>query len=284
MPTNSSPIIESASDNWSRHDLACREGTTFYEDVDTGFLVFTEVGLRERERCCGSGCRHCPYSHENVPTEKRSDRIQQPSWLTDVRPDEELSDVLFWSGGKDSFLTWLALEREGRRNVVLLTTFDARERRVAHQEVLLDQIVRQAKHLALPLLGVPLHPGREYQQAMESALRLVPRPGRLVFGDLHLEHIRSWREQAFESISERFGTPLSFPLWQAETEELMGHLEASGVPCEITAVTPDALGAVREGDRFDRDLMERLPEGVDRFGEKGEFHTLAKVWEADSLP
>ena len=25
--------------------------------------------------------------------------------------------------------------------------------------------------------------------------------------------------------------------------------------------------------------MMRLPDGVDRFGENGEFHTLAKVWE-----
>lgn len=36
----------------------------YWED---GFCVFTERYLAKKEACCGSGCRHCPYTpkHQN---------------------------------------------------------------------------------------------------------------------------------------------------------------------------------------------------------------------------
>ena len=58
----------------------------------------------------------------------------------------------------------------------------------------------------------------------------------------------------------------------------MADLEASGIVCEVSAVTEAARDALSVGQRFDRETMMRLPAGVDRFGENGEFHTLAKVW------
>jgi len=33
-----------------------------YIDPDTGFLVFTASYHLKRGYCCGSGCRHCPYT------------------------------------------------------------------------------------------------------------------------------------------------------------------------------------------------------------------------------
>ena len=44
-----------------RHKLACDKGERGYIDPLTGFFVFTAESLRARKRCCGSGCRHCPY-------------------------------------------------------------------------------------------------------------------------------------------------------------------------------------------------------------------------------
>ncbi|HET6169150.1 MAG TPA: DUF5522 domain-containing protein [Terracidiphilus sp.] len=35
--------------------------------VENGLVVFTETYHRKRGSCCGSGCRHCPYGHVNVP-------------------------------------------------------------------------------------------------------------------------------------------------------------------------------------------------------------------------
>ncbi len=61
----------------------------------------------------------------------------------------------------------------------------------------------------------------------------------------------------------------------------MDDLEASSVLCEVSAVTEEASGVVQVGQRFDREMMTRLPERIDRFGECGEFHTLVMVWASD---
>ena len=34
--------------------------------IENGNLVFSEWYHRKRGSCCGNGCRHCPYDHENV--------------------------------------------------------------------------------------------------------------------------------------------------------------------------------------------------------------------------
>ena len=82
-------------------------------------------------------------------------------------------------------------------------------------------------------------------------------------------------------ISPRAGASLHFPLWGAPYEALIDDLEASGVLCEISAVTEEASGVVQVGQRFAREMMTRLPERIDRFGGCGEFHTLVMVWASD---
>src|SRR5690606_16191262 len=116
---------------------------------------FTRLGLERRGSCCGCGCRHCPYGHVNVVD--KAARIQQPAFLH-RRPGADRAKsrhVLFWSGGKDSLLAlraWLRarLERASQSvgsaldSLVLLTTFDAATRVVAHQEISIADIERQA--------------------------------------------------------------------------------------------------------------------------------------------
>jgi len=36
------------------------------------YLVFTAAYHLKRGSCCGSGCRHCPYGHVNVPAPQRT--------------------------------------------------------------------------------------------------------------------------------------------------------------------------------------------------------------------
>jgi hypothetical protein len=43
------------------HDAAVASGATGYADPATGFFVFTAAALVAKGRCCGNGCRHCPY-------------------------------------------------------------------------------------------------------------------------------------------------------------------------------------------------------------------------------
>ena len=260
------------------HLRAVERGESFYIDPETGFQVFTELGLRRRGHCCGSGCRHCPYRHEAMELDGRVACAQQPSWLTGAELPGEPADVLFWSGGKDSFLCYRTLMREGVRPIVLLTTFDAVSRIVAHQEIGVRQVVRQAEHLELPLLGVPLHRGHSYTDRIRQSVAQVPAVGRFVFGDLHLRHIREWRDAAFQDLADESGAELHFPLWGVPYEDLISDLEASGVSCVVSAVTEPARGIVEVGDEFGRALMERAAPLIDAFGEAGEFHTLARVW------
>ncbi len=269
----------SGADDWNEiHRRANEGGAPFYIDPQSGYRVFTETGLRKRGSCCGNGCRHCPWQHVAMTLPDRIARSRQPSWLTAEGAPAEPVDLLFWSGGKDSLLALRALKREGARPVVLLTTFDAERRMIAHQDIVIDDAVRQARRLGLPLLGVPMHQTQRYDLRIREACALVPQIRRLVFGDLHLEQIRAWREVALLPLAEDLGAELHFPLWGASMEALVADLEASGVRCVISAVTEAAEGAVQVGEIFDRALMARLPMGVDPFGERGEFHTLVQMW------
>lgn len=38
----------------------------YYLD-ESGNLVMTRAYHLKRGYCCGAGCRHCPFDHENVP-------------------------------------------------------------------------------------------------------------------------------------------------------------------------------------------------------------------------
>ncbi len=280
------PPAEPSSSVWALHDAACEAGALQYTDPATGFRVFTRLGLERRGRCCGCGCRHCPYGHAAV--QDRAGRIQQPALLHRSTHAAGPSTVLFWSGGKDSLLALRALLRAPERpsRVVLLTTFDAATRTVAHQEVPIHAVVRQAAWLDLDLVGVPLHPGAPYLRRVMDGLAILRSeglaPDALAFGDLHLEHIRAWRDEELATT----GLRLLYPIWQVPYADLLDDLEASGVPCRLSAVAgrPDVTPTApvpEAGALFTRALANDVARaGWDAFGEVGEFHTLAEVWAA----
>jgi iron complex transport system substrate-binding protein len=158
------PDIEDFSADFStRHTAACEAGQVTYIDPETGYNVFTEVAHKRRGKCCGSGCRHCPYSHENV--RDKAAKIQQPAFLSVAKDSGVFAlshgnvKVLFDSGGKDSFLTIRALTLQAKEKpfgLILLTTFDGTSRVIAHQDVPISSVLRQAEHLGISLLGVPM--------------------------------------------------------------------------------------------------------------------------------
>ncbi|NML35919.1 hypothetical protein HHL17_01805 [Chitinophaga sp. G-6-1-13] len=47
------------------------EKIDFYYNAE-GYMVFTEKYHLDRGYCCGNGCKHCPFSYENVPEPKKS--------------------------------------------------------------------------------------------------------------------------------------------------------------------------------------------------------------------
>lgn len=276
------------------HEQACALGQSTYLDPVTGYRVFTRLGLARRGTCCGCGCRHCPYGHVRVAD--KAARIQQPAFLhrrSSGADDRRPRHVLFWSGGKDSLLAlraWLRARRDEGISVeaaldslVLLTTFDAKTRSVAHQEVSIHDVQRQAHALDLDLLGVPLHPGMSYLERVAAGLKRIESDAgaieSLVFGDLHLEHVKAWRDSELG----RLGYRLDYPVWRLGERVLLDDLWSSGVPCVVSAC-PGKPGAapvpgIGVGRPFDAELVRLLrAAGWDAFGEEGEFHTLAQVW------
>jgi diphthamide synthase (EF-2-diphthine--ammonia ligase) len=283
---NDIPDIE---DFTAPHDAACEAGKLTYADPATGYNVFTELAHKRRGKCCGSGCRHCPYSHENV--RDKAAKIQQPAFLH-VAEDSGIFalshgnvKVLFDSGGKDSFLTIRALALQAKERpfgLILLTTFDATSRVIAHQDVPISSVLRQAEHLGISLLGVPMQRGssERYVNRIRRALDVIEKKidskvTALAFGDLHLEDIRNWREDQVGSL----GYEMMYPLWKADYNDLTRGLQESQVPCVVSASEHDEIAV---GEVYGPSFTDRLPAlKVDLFGENGEFHTLAEVWKVD---
>ena len=164
---------------------------------------------------------------------------------------------------------------------MLMTTFDGRSEKVAHQEVTLSMIRKQAQALQLPLLLIPLYPEFPYLTRLEHGLEVLSQTHsirRLVFGDLHLEYIRSWRERELQPLMLKYDYALYFPLWKASYSDLLNELEESNWKCRITAIAnEDCRGVIQIGERFDNTLLSKLPSGIDRFGENGEFHTYVSL-------
>jgi uncharacterized protein (TIGR00290 family) len=185
--------------------------------------------------------------------------------------------LLSWSGGKDSAWALHVLRQRGEYEVVaLVTTVNERFRRVAihgYREALLDE---QAGVTGLPVWKVDLPfpcTNAEYEARMaEVFVRAVDEGiGGIAFGDLFLEEIRAYRLKQLEGT----GLEAVFPVWGIPTDELAKEMVAGGLRGYLTCVDPKVLDRTFAGRRFDAELLRELPEGVDRCGERGEFHTFA---------
>jgi len=185
-----------------------------------------------------------------------------------------------WSSGKDSALALHETLAAGEVDVVgLLTTVNSTADRVAMHAVRRVLLERQAAALARPLHVVDLPwpcPNAVYEERMTAALQAARSDGvtHMVFGDLFLEDIRAYREQALEGTGI---TPL-FPLWGRPTSGLATEMIAVGIRAHLTCVDPRQAPRELAGRPFDAHLLAQLPADVDPCGENGEFHTF--VWSS----
>lgn len=65
------------------HRAACERGEDAYTNPDTGLFVMTSVYHARRGRCCGNGCRHCPYPDA---AQRQAGRPNRPAWPWTVSP------------------------------------------------------------------------------------------------------------------------------------------------------------------------------------------------------
>jgi uncharacterized protein (TIGR00290 family) len=194
--------------------------------------------------------------------------------------------VLSWSGGKDSALAlWAMREEQGIEPAALLTTFTEDHGRVSMHAVRRELLEAQAAAVGVPLVevGIPaLCTNETYEERMAAALAAPPlaEVEEFAFADLFLEEIRAYREERLAAIGRR----ASFPIWGRETGAMAEGFVDAGFEATLVCVDPRQLDPSFCGRAFDADLLRDLPDGVDRCGENGEFHTFVSAGPVFAAP
>jgi len=183
--------------------------------------------------------------------------------------------LISWSSGKDSAFSLAEVRRIGEFDVVgTLTTVTEAFERVSIHGVRQEILRAQCAAAGLPQHIVPIPypcPNEIYEARMAEAVARAVADGitHMIFGDLFLADIRSYREQKLAGSGL---TPL-FPLWQRPTLPLARAMIASGLEAYLATVDLKKLPAEFAGRKFDAQLLADLPAGIDPCGENGEFHT-----------
>ena len=184
--------------------------------------------------------------------------------------------ILFcWSGGKDSAMALHALVRQQQfRTTALLTTVTEGYERVSMHGVRRELLQLQAESIGLPVHEVRIPPrclNATYEARMEQVLhRFYDRGVRKVaFGDIFLEDLRAYREEALA----RLGMTALFPLWKRDTRELIRLFHAERFRAIAICIDPKVLDPSFAGRELDESFFRDLPPHADPCGENGEFHT-----------
>lgn len=185
--------------------------------------------------------------------------------------------LVSWSSGKDSAWMLHVLKQDEVVEIGgLLTTMNEEFDRVAMHAVRRRLVEAQAEAAGVPLRTVPLPwpcTNDEYESRMRAAVSQAVSEGftHVAFGDLFLEDVRKYREDRLAGTGL---TPL-FPIWGIPTDQLATQMVESGLRSVLTCINPKHLDRSFAGRQFDRSLLADLPAGVDRCGERGEFHSFA---------
>lgn len=182
---------------------------------------------------------------------------------------------LSWSSGKDSAWALQVLRQSDEYAVTgLFTTINMAFDRVAMHAVRVELLREQARAVGLPLYLIEIpYPcsDEQYAAAMAAFVARAQSEGVqcMAFGDLYLEDVRRYREERLQDT----GMEPVFPLWGKPTRALLDEMLGSGLRACLTCVDPRVLPAEFAGCELSTALLERLPDGIDPCGEKGEFHS-----------
>ncbi len=183
--------------------------------------------------------------------------------------------LLAWSGGKDCAMTLYEIQQRPEYQVAsLLTTLTADYDRVSMHGVRRSLLERQAESLSLPLHEVFISKeatNEEYASKMQAALTDFQKTGvsSVVFGDIHLEDVRKYREDNLSKV----GMKAIFPIWGRDTVELTRTFVELGFKAIVTCIDSKVLDKTFTGRIIDEGFLAQLPANVDPCGENGEFHS-----------
>ncbi len=183
--------------------------------------------------------------------------------------------LMSWSGGKDSCLALFEIQQaRDYRIASLLTTVTRDYDRISMHGVRRVLLEHQATSLGVPLHQVLITKGasnEEYETNLIEAVSTYRDRGidSIVFGDLFLEDIKTYRDQ-FLARHDLRGV---YPVWMRDTTEFIREFIELGFKAVLTCVDAKALDQSFAGRMIDHDFLAALPVNVDPCGENGEFHT-----------
>ena len=91
----------------------------------------------------------------------------------------------------------------------------------------------------------------------------------VIFGDIFLEDLRTYRENNLAKI----GMKAIFPLWKMDTSKLIRDFVKRSFETVLCCINDGYLGEEWVGRKIDPAFIEQLPVNVDPCGENGEYHT-----------
>jgi uncharacterized protein (TIGR00290 family) len=183
--------------------------------------------------------------------------------------------LMSWSGGKDSCLALHEIKAQGKYSVAaLLTTVTRDYDRISMHGVRRELLAQQADSLDLPLHQILISKDAsndEYEAKMAEAFAEYREKGidAVVFGDLFLEDIRTYREE-FLARNKMRGL---FPVWKRDTAAFIREFLELGFRAVVTCIDSKILDQSFAGRLIDESFLSSLPARVDPCGENGEFHT-----------
>ena len=189
--------------------------------------------------------------------------------------------AISWSGGKDSCAA-LQRVRDQFDVVSMITMFDEDAQRSRSHGLRPEVIAAQAERLGLRrFVGRCTWP--TYNDVFARVLEDVASSGvtHVVFGDIMFDEHRRWAER----MSEGAGLTAVEPLWGESTDALFDEWIASGADAMIVTARAQFLDASWLGRSLAADMAADLVRlGVDKCGERGEYHTVVTNTRLFSRP
>jgi uncharacterized protein (TIGR00290 family) len=189
--------------------------------------------------------------------------------------EAKMKTVISFSGGKDSTLSLYKIQNQPEYEVdSLLVTLTEGFDRVSIHGVRYELLKQQSESLGIPLREVWLPqecPNEKYQELMGKAVADMKADGvtHMVFGDIHLQDVRDYREKMLAGT----GVTTIFPLWHQPVEEISREFIDLGFKTVLTCIDTESLDKSFAGRVYDLELIRDYPKDHDICGENGEFHS-----------
>jgi diphthine-ammonia ligase len=179
--------------------------------------------------------------------------------------------AISWSGGKDSCAAFHRV-REHYDVVSMITMFDEDATRSRSHGLRPEVVAAQADRL-----GIGQVVGRctwnTYNEAFARALDGIAASGltHVVFGDIMFDEHRRWAE----GMCAGSGLTAVEPLWGESTDALFDEWVASGAEAIIVTARAEFLDSAWLGRPLAASMGPEFARlGVDKCGERGEYHTV----------